>query len=114
MFSRNLGDEILSTASAETLVQGSATRDSKTGEIFVKLVNPQATDEHLSIEIKSVGSLASKGSAITLTGKPEDSNSISRPRNAVPVTTTVRGVKSSFAYKMPPYSVVVLKLKARS
>lgn len=114
MFSRNLGDEILSTASAETLVQGSATRDSKTGEIFVKLVNPQATEEPLTIEIKGVDSLASKGSAITLTGKLEDSNSISRPRNAVPVTTTVRGVKSSFAYKMPPHSVVVLKLKARS
>ncbi len=41
MFSRNLGDEILSTASAETSVQGCATRDSQTGEIFLKLVNPQ-------------------------------------------------------------------------
>ena len=34
MFSRNLGDEILSSLRQETSIQGSATRDSKTGEIF--------------------------------------------------------------------------------
>jgi alpha-N-arabinofuranosidase len=114
MFSRNLGDEILSTASLETSVQGSATRDSKTGEIILKLVNPKATAEPLKIEIKGVASLAAKGHAITLSGNLEDANSLSHPRNVVPITTTVRGVKSSFTYKMPPHSISVLKLKARS
>jgi alpha-N-arabinofuranosidase len=114
MFSRNLGDEILSTASLETSVQGSATRDSKTGEIILKLVNPKATAEPLKIEIKGVASLAAKGHAITFSGNLEDANSLSHPRNVVPITTTVRGVKSSFTYKMPPHSIVVLKLKARS
>ena len=114
MFSRNLGEEILSTQGSETSIQGSATRDSRTGEIILKLVNPQATAESLKIEIKGVASLAAKGHAITLSGNLEDANSLSHPRNVVPVTTTVRGVKSSFTYKMPPHSIVVLKLKARS
>ena len=114
MFSRNLGDEILATTSAETSVQGSATRDNETGEIFIKLVNPQATAEPLKIEIKGVALLAAKGHAITLSGNLEDSNSLSHPRNVFPVTTTGRGVKPSFTYKMPPHSIVVLKLKARS
>jgi alpha-N-arabinofuranosidase len=114
MFSRNLGDEILSTASAETSVQGSATRDGKIGEIILKLVNPKATAESLKIEIKGLNALDSKGSAITLTGNLEDSNSITQPKKIVPVTTTVRGVKPGFTYKMPPHSIVVLKLKARS
>jgi alpha-N-arabinofuranosidase len=76
MFSQNLGDEILSTAADETSVQGCATRDSKTGEIFLKLVNPQSTAESLNIQINGVASLASKGTAITLAGKPDDTNSI--------------------------------------
>jgi alpha-N-arabinofuranosidase len=113
MFSRDVGDEILSIASSGTSVQGCATRDSKTGEIIVKLVNPQAADETLNLEIKGVGSLASTATAITLSGSPEDTNSINRPRNVVPVTTTVRGVKPQFTYTLPANSIVVLKLKAR-
>ena len=111
MFSGNFGDEILATTSAETAVQGCATRNSKTGEIIIKLVNPQATAEPLKIEINGVTSLATKGSAITLSGNPEDTNSIQQPRNVMPVTSTVRGVKPGFAYVLPPHSIVVLKLK---
>ena len=114
MFSRNLGDEILSIASVATSVQGCATWDAKTGEIFLKLVNPQATAEPLKIEINGVASLASKAHAIVLAGNLEGSNSITQPRKVVPVTSTVRGVKPGFTYKIPPHSIVVLKLKARS
>jgi alpha-N-arabinofuranosidase len=114
MFSGNLGDEILSTASSETSVQGCATRDSQTGEIFLKLVNPQTNAVSLKIEINGVAALASKGSAITLAGNPDDSNSITQPKKVVPVTKTVHGVKPIFTYKMPPHSIVVLKLKAHS
>ena len=114
MFSRNVGDEILSTASTETYIQSSATRDSKTGKIILKLVNPQTNAVSLNIEINGVTSLSSKGSAITLAGNPEDSNSITQPKKVVPLTTTVRGVKPSFIYTLPPNSIVVLKLKPRS
>jgi alpha-L-arabinofuranosidase len=112
MFSRNLGDELLSVESSETPVQGCATRDSKTGQLFIKLVNPEATEQALNIEIKGAR-LASKGSAITLRGSPEDTNSMEHPRNVAPITTTVRGVKPSFRYTLPPHSVVVLKLGGR-
>ena len=114
MFSRNVGDEILSTASDETSVQGSATRDSKTGEIILKLVNPQPTEESLTIEIKGVHALDPEAGAITLAGAPEDTNSISHPRNVVPVASTMGGVKPGFTYTLPPHSIVVLKLKSRS
>ena len=113
MFSRNVGDEILSTASVETSIQGSATGDSRTGDIFIKLVNPQANAVPLNIQINGVASLASKGSAITLAGNPDDSNSITQPKNVIPLATTTRGVKPDFTYTLPPHSIVVLKLKAR-
>ncbi len=76
-------------------------------------MNPQAAAEPLKIEINGVTSLASSASAITLAGNLEDSNTITQPRNIVPVTTTVRGVKSGFTYTLPPHSIVVLKLKGR-
>src|SRR5262249_19629454 len=72
MFSRNVGDEILSVTSSETSLQGCATRVSKTGEIILKLVNPETNAVSLNLEINGVTSLDSKGSAITLSGKPED------------------------------------------
>ena len=46
MFSRNLGDEILPVQSTDTSIQACATRDSKTGEIFLKLVNPQPNPQN--------------------------------------------------------------------
>ena len=49
-----------------------------------------------------------------LAGNPDDSNSITQPKKIVPVTTTVRGVKPGFTYTLPPHSIVVLKLKAKS
>ena len=113
MFSRNLGDEILAVTSSETPVQGCATRDRRTGEIFVKLVNPELTAQSLPIAIGGVTSLDSKAVVITLAGSPEDINSISHPRNVVPVTTTLRGVKPAFNYTLPPTSIVVIKLRAR-
>jgi alpha-N-arabinofuranosidase len=116
MFSRNLGDEVLAITPAGTNltdIQGCATRDSQTGELFVKLVNPNLTPVSLPIEIKGVAALKSKATVITLSANPEDTNSIRRPRNVVPVTTTISGVKPGFTFTLPPYSVVVLKLKAR-
>jgi alpha-L-arabinofuranosidase len=114
MFSRNVGDEILSTSSSETAVQGCATRDSKTGEVFLKLVNPQATAEPLKIEINGVASVASKASATILMGNPDDSNSITQPKKVVPLTAAVHNIKPAFTYTLPPHSIVVLKLKTRS
>ena len=113
MFSRNLGDEVLATTSIETSVQGCATRNSQTGELFVKLVNPATNAVPLNLEINGVTALASKGASLTLAGKPDASNSITQPKNVVPVTKTIRGLKPNFTYTLPPNSIVVLKLKTR-
>lgn len=113
MFSRNVGDEILPVTFANTSVQGCATRDSQTGVIIVKLVNPEITPVSLPIEIKGVTALKPKATVITLSASPEDTNSMRRPRNVVPATTTISGVKPGFTYSLPPTSVVVLKLKTR-
>ncbi|MBW8781685.1 MAG: carbohydrate binding domain-containing protein [Verrucomicrobia bacterium] len=112
MFSRNVGDEILSVNFADTSVQGCAARDSQTGEIIIKLVNPESSPQTLPIAIKGVTSLKPEATVITLSAKPEDTNSISEPKNVVPVTTTLRGIKPGITYTLPPTSIVVIKLKS--
>ena len=113
LFSRNVGNEILPVSPSDTEIQGSATRDSKTGEIFIKLVNPGVTNVVVKIEIKGAGPLSSKGTATTIQGSPDDTNSINHPRNVVSVVTTLRDVKSEFPYTMQTQSIVLLKLKSR-
>src|SRR5208282_1344068 len=113
MFSRNFGDQVLPVRAAETSVQGAATRDSRTGEIFIKLVNPNPASEPLRLSLKGIAKLSAKASTITLAGDPEDSNLILDPRKVVPVNSTLSQVKPDFIYTLPPNSVVVLKLKGR-
>jgi alpha-N-arabinofuranosidase len=113
MFSGNVGDQILSAEGADTSVQGSATRDSRTGELFIKLVNPDATEQVVSLHVKGIKSLASNGTVITLAGSPDDTNSITQPKRVVPVTTTISNVQPDFTYTVPPNGIVVLKLKGR-
>jgi alpha-N-arabinofuranosidase len=75
-------------------------------------VNPQAEVEKLKIEINGISSLKSKGKAITLAGKPDDTNSLSQPKKVLPKTKTLHRIKPGFNYEMPANSIVVLKLKA--
>lgn len=113
MFSTHLGDEILKVEAADSAVQAAATRDHRTGEIFLKLINAHAQAEVLQIELKGVASVASKAEAITLSAPPEATNSIEQPRKVVPVRSTLNGAKPSFRHTMPPHSIVVLRLKTR-
>ena len=102
-----------SLVESETSVQGSATRNSRTGEIIIKLVNARETAETLQLQVKGVSSLASTATAITLAAEPEDTNSITEPKKVVPIATTVP-LRPAFTYRMPPHSIVILKLKTRS
>jgi alpha-N-arabinofuranosidase len=111
MFSRNLGDEILSVETSDTAVQGSVTRDARNGDIFIKLVNPGASSEPLHLKLNGVERLSGRGEAITLSGSPEDTNSILEPRRVVPVNSALNDSKSDFVYNVPANSVVVLRLK---
>ena len=114
MFSGHVGAEVLACSSIDTAIQGSVTRDRRSGELFIKLVNPNPTAEQLLVRLKGVASVASSGTALTLAGNPEDSNSLTEPRRLVPTLATARNLKTEFFYPMPPNSIVVLKLKTRS
>jgi alpha-N-arabinofuranosidase len=92
----------------------SATRDTKTGTVFLKIVNRAAMPQPLRVEFSGLAAVDAKGQAVTLSaGSPTDTNSIADPTKIVPVTSTVDGLGTSFTRSFPPYSLTVLQMKAR-
>jgi alpha-N-arabinofuranosidase len=92
----------------------SATRDTKTGTVFLKIVNRAATPQPLRVEFNGLASVDAKGQAVTLSaGSPTDTNSITEPTKIVPVTNSVDGLGTSFTRTFPPYSLTVLQMKAK-
>ena len=113
LFSTHLGDEILKATATDTDVVVSVTRDSRSGAIYAKLVNPGDAAAPLQIDLNGVRTLASTATAIVLAGDARATNSIDAPEAVVPVTSTVAGVKSSFIYTVPAHGIVVLELSTR-
>jgi alpha-L-arabinofuranosidase len=137
MFSRHHGDEVLATRAENIPTRAwqpparrrrgfeqprpaprqldqlffDATRNGRTGTVYVKVVNCLDTPQPVKFEISGC-SLASNGKAIVLKGKSlRDTNSIHKPRNIVPVKEDVTGLNSSFTRTFPPYSITVLELR---
>ncbi len=92
----------------------SATRDTKAGTIYLKIVNRAATAQPVRIEMSGLASVDSKGQAVTMSASsPEDTNSITEPTKIVPVTASADGFGTSFSRTFPPYSITVLQMKAK-
>jgi alpha-N-arabinofuranosidase len=53
------------------------------------------------------------GTAVTLAGDRQDTNSIDTPERVAPKTSQVTGVKSGFTYTVPANGIVVLELGTR-
>lgn len=113
LFSTKLGDEILRVSFPEgSPLQGSATRDAKTGRVFLKVVNPDTAARELRVELSGARRV-SGGAATVLSGAPDATNSVAEPRNVIPVATKLSGLKPAFTHTLAPYSITVLEFTAR-
>jgi alpha-N-arabinofuranosidase len=91
-----------------------ATRDSKAGTIYLKVVNRAGTPQPVRVEISGLVAVEANGQAITLgASSPDDTNSITEPTKIVPITTNVEGLGADFTRTFPPYSITVLQMKGR-
>ena len=90
----------------------SATRDSKTGAVFVKIVNRQKDPTPVHIAV-SGAKVEPQGRSFTLSAaSPNDTNSILQHDKIVPVTALVDGLSADFTITFPPYSITILEMKA--
>jgi alpha-N-arabinofuranosidase len=89
-----------------------ATKDTKTGTIYLKVVNVADHAQEITVDLKGAGAVRSTGTLIEIKGeKPEDTNSIDNPKKIVPVTETITGLGKTFKRTFAPYSVSVLKIQ---
>ena len=135
MFSTMHGDEILATDSrniptrewrrrgrdggegqAQRLQQVffDATRDAKSGVIYLKIVNAAGTAQRMNVQINGATTISSRGEAVVLAANSlDETNSINEPNKVVPHPETVAGLSSDFTREFPPFSITVLTLKTK-
>jgi alpha-N-arabinofuranosidase len=106
------GDTVVSaTTDAGSQLQTLATRDSRTGTLFVTVINPSPLPEPTTVH---TGVTAHTATVTQLSGtSSSDTNTIADPDRIHPVTRTVRGLASTFAYDVPAYSMTVFTIPGR-
>ena len=89
-----------------------ATRDSRTGTVYLKVVNELGTPQRVKIQISGATGVEPEGTAIVLQADSlNDTNSLQEPGKVVPFTESVTGLGTDFTREFPPYSITILELK---
>lgn len=114
MFSTHLGDEILPThlETSNPRLFESATYESKTHVVHLKLVNASSKAQPVEITLMGASRVQSKAAVTTLRGRTtQETNSITEPTRIVPVASTLTNAGATFSYTLPRYSIQVLDLR---
>ena len=93
----------------------SAVWDNATNQIILKIANTSSTPNDVNIDISGLsnGLSLNNGSAITLSGAPEDQNTFENPDKVVPVEKNIEASGSKFQAQIPPLSFIVYKLNLK-
>ncbi len=117
MFSTNSGDTYVTTtvrSSEQTANPAvSCVRDSRTGDLILKMVNVTGTSKSLNIELTDISNLASIAVKNVLSGDPLAVNDANNKQPLVPETSTI-AIDRLFSCKMPPHSLVIIRIKSQT
>jgi alpha-N-arabinofuranosidase len=118
LFSTNQGDRYYSNIVSfsyrdglkDSTLAASCVKDSKTGDLIVKLVNASAVARQARVNLAGFKKINPKASCTTLSGLPQAENTFTNPRNVVPETSDFV-IGKSFLYEAPPYSLTVIRME---
>jgi alpha-N-arabinofuranosidase len=92
----------------------SVTKNTKSGTIYIKLVNVTSTPQTSQIDLDGVKEIAPTGLSVVLkSAKLDDSNSITEPTNVVPIAQNIDGLGHVFMRTFAPYSVNILNIQTK-
>ncbi|HYG21503.1 MAG TPA: alpha-L-arabinofuranosidase C-terminal domain-containing protein [Verrucomicrobiae bacterium] len=92
-------------------IYASATRDRRSGDVIVKVVNTDAGPVETTIDLQGAGALTGAAKAIVLTSaSPADENSIQEPRKVSPKSEDVTLAGAKFTRSFPGNSFTVLRI----
>ena len=116
MFAENLGDRTVPLALSGVPTQqgsrnrtlpglfASCTRDTKTGAIYLKLVNTLPTPQAVAFDLKG-GTVAADGTMTVSSGDDlKAMNSVAEPTKVAPVTSPKHGLGASFRRTLPSHT----------
>ena len=117
MFSTNQGDvyfdQVFSKNPIDTLINYSCVKDSKSGDIILKMVNSGNTSRQIKVDLSKFKNLDGVADKSVLAGNPDDENSFENPEWIVPTFSKVT-VGKAFDFELPPSSLSVLRIKIKS
>lgn len=91
-----------------------ATRNSKTGTIYLKFVNTQSIPQQVKIDLQGANKVNKNGALIMLKAdSAEETNSITDPKKIIPVKGTIDGLGKDFVRTFPPYSISILQIETK-
>jgi alpha-N-arabinofuranosidase len=113
MFASQVGTEVVNSTLQDTgtRVYASVTRDEKRRKLFVKVVNASSEAQPLTIKLEGANKVWPQGRLTSISGRtPNATNSITHPRNIVPVENNIAIPGAKFEQSFAPYSINVLEL----
>ncbi|RRA48602.1 alpha-L-arabinofuranosidase C-terminal domain-containing protein [Acidipila sp. EB88] len=115
LFAQHHGDEILQSAfadGAEPLrVFQSVTRDSRSGTLYLKLVNANTTAQSVHLDLHGAKQVGTTGHMYMLSApSTAATNTITEPTRIVPAEHDVQGLGASFELVLSPLSINVLEV----
>ena len=91
-----------------------ATRDSRSGLIYLKVVNASGTAQKIDVQIKGTAGVEAAGEAVVLAADSlNDTNTLEEPQKIAPRTEKADGLGANFTREFPPYSLTVLKIRSK-
>jgi alpha-L-arabinofuranosidase len=91
-------------------IYGSASRDMKTGDIILKVVNLSDAPQSIQIDLQGAPRIKPSASGMVLSGQPNDVNSIEEPTKVAPKKLTFANAASNFNREFPANSVSVIRI----
>jgi alpha-N-arabinofuranosidase len=91
----------------------SATRDTASGDVILKLVNIQPIAQLLQIDLQGVQNIRKEASGEMITGELGAINTVTEPRKVVPQPIVIHDAGPRFSHELPAHSVSVIRLKTR-
>ena len=116
IFGSHIGDQIIPATLNGTAPRlfYSATRSSKNGTLYLKLVNASDTARPVTIDLQGATGVSKSAKLVTLSARtPAATNTILTPTSIVPVESTIATAASHFTHTVPAYSIQVLELKTK-
>jgi len=114
MFSANQGDfyfkNVVTLNKADSTVAASCVRDSKTGDVILKLTNAGTAPKVMKIDLKEFKGIASTAQQTILAGPADAENSFDNEHPVTPAESMIK-VSRTFDYHAPAGSFTLLRIK---